>query len=94
MNIVIGSFFLVMLSMYLPLVWDHLNIPWQLFESSMETIYLRVIPGCFLWIAQPASTCSNLIVETLEEGAKYFTPCSSVSIVNFEQVNAGWEGFM
>ena len=22
----------------------------------------------------------------------YFTPCSSVSIVNFEQVNAGWEG--
>ena len=21
---------------------------------------------------------------------KYFTPCSSVSIVNFEQVNAGW----
>ena len=20
----------------------------------------------------------------------YFTPCSSVSIVNFEQVNAGW----
>ena len=21
----------------------------------------------------------------------YFTPCSSVSIVNFEQVNAGWE---
>ena len=21
----------------------------------------------------------------------YFTPCSSVSIVNFEQVNAGWD---
>ena len=21
----------------------------------------------------------------------YFTPCSSVSVVNFEQVNAGWE---
>ena len=23
---------------------------------------------------------------------KYFTPCSSVSIVNFEQVNADWFG--
>ena len=22
---------------------------------------------------------------------EYFTPCCSVSIVNFEQVNAGWE---
>ena len=21
----------------------------------------------------------------------YFTPCSSVSVVNFEQVNAGWK---
>ena len=27
----------------------------------------------------------------LEQGVKYVqTPCSSVSIVNFEQVNAGW----
>ena len=24
----------------------------------------------------------------------YFTPCSSVSIVNFEQVNAGWKAFL
>ena len=23
--------------------------------------------------------------------SSYFTPCSSVSIVNFEQVNAGWD---
>ena len=22
---------------------------------------------------------------------RYFTPCSSVSIINFEQVNAGWQ---
>ena len=33
-------------------------------------------------------------VETLEQGVKYvqsyFTPCSSVSIVNFEHVIAGW----
>ena len=43
---------------------------------------------------QLAITCSKLTIETLEEGVKYvqryFTPCSSVSIVNFEQVNAGW----
>ena len=24
----------------------------------------------------------------------YFTPCSNVSIVNFEQVNAGWLVFL
>ena len=24
----------------------------------------------------------------------YFTPCSSISIVSFEQVNAGWEPFI
>ena len=29
--------------------------------------------------------CSKLIIETLEQ------LCSSVSIVNFEQVNAGWD---
>ena len=32
--------------------------------------------------------CSKLTIETLEQGV---TPCSSVSIVNFEQVNAGWD---
>ena len=41
--------------------------------------------------SQLASTCSKLAIETLEEGVKqHFTICSSVSIVNFEQVNAGW----
>ena len=25
------------------------------------------------------------------EGKTYFTPCSSVSIVNFEQLNADWD---
>ena len=33
-------------------------------------------------------TCSMLIIETLEQGV---TPCSSVFIVNFEHVIAGWE---
>ena len=30
--------------------------------------------------------CSNLTINKPE----YFTPCSRVSIVNFEKVNAGW----
>ena len=41
---------------------------------------------------QPTITCSKLIIETQKQGVKYvqsFAPCSSVSIVNFEQVNAG-----
>ena len=42
-------------------------------------------------IAQPAIACSKLTIETLEQGVKYVQTCSSVSIVNFEQVNAGWE---
>ena len=33
--------------------------------------------------------CSKLTINTPERRT-YFTPCSSVSIVNFEQVNAGW----
>ena len=41
-------------------------------------------------LSQSAVTCSKLTLETLEHGVKYFTPCSSVFIVNFEQVNADW----
>ena len=33
--------------------------------------------------------CSNLTIKTPER--RYFTPYSSVFIVNFEQVNDGWE---
>ena len=33
--------------------------------------------------------CSKLTIKTPER--RYFTPYSSVFIVNFEQVNAGWE---
>ena len=51
-------------------------------------------------IAQSAIAISKLTIEALEQGVKYLTikiserrhsPCSSVSVVNFEQVNAGWE---
>ena len=33
--------------------------------------------------------CSKLTIKTTERGT-YSTPCSSVSIVNFEQINADW----
>ena len=39
---------------------------------------------------RPAITCSKLTIETLTLLLTYFIPCSNVSIVNFEQVNAGW----
>ena len=34
-------------------------------------------------------TCLKLTTETLKQGEIKFTPCSSVSVVTFEQVNAG-----
>ena len=35
--------------------------------------------------------CSKLTIKTPERRHRpYFTPCSSVSIVNFEHVIAGW----
>ena len=40
--------------------------------------------------SQPAITYSKLTIETLKQGVKQSTPCSSVSIVNFQQLNAGW----
>ena len=42
---------------------------------------------------QPAITCSKLTIETLEQGVKYVQSVSSVSVVNFEQVNAGWKEY-
>ena len=50
---------------------------------------------------KPAFTCLKLTIETLEQGFEicskltvktpYFTSCFSVSVLNFEHVNAGWE---
>ena len=39
--------------------------------------------------SQPAFTCLNLTIETPEQGVKYVTTCSSVSIVNFEHIVVG-----
>ena len=52
------------------------------------------------YICQFVIRCSKLTIETLEKGVKYvqnkwtyFTPSSSVSIVNFELAIAGWVAF-
>ena len=50
-------------------------------------------------ITQPAITCSKLTIKTPLASFwylycqlwTYFTPYCSVSVVNFEQVNVGWE---
>ena len=44
-------------------------------------------------VVQPAITCLKLTIETLEQGhnRNTRTPCSCISVVNFAQVNAGWE---
>ena len=43
-------------------------------------------------LSQLAITCPKLTIETVEQGVKYVQSyCSSVSIVNFEQENAGWD---
>ena len=36
--------------------------------------------------------CSKLTTK-IPERRTFFTPCSSISIVNFEQVNAGWDNY-
>ena len=47
-----------------------------------------------LIVPQPACTCSEVTIGKLEQSVKYvqiyFAPCSSVSIVTFEHVIAGW----
>ena len=60
--------------------------------------------GLIMWkqmLTQPAITCSKLTIETLGHWRRFGVfivnlehishLCSSVSLVNFEQVNAGWE---
>ena len=68
---------------------------------SKSAVFRSVLQGTITWAAkrfygwsQSAITCSKLPIETLEQGVKYlwtyFTRCSSVCIVNFEQVNTCW----
>ena len=62
----------------------------QIYEKSAKP--MKSLKNCksHLALTQPAFTCSKLTVETLGQGVKYVTPCSSVSIVNFEHVITGW----
>ena len=37
---------------------------------------------------------SVIFIVNFEQHISYFIPCSSVSIINFDLVNAGWKGFL
>ena len=50
-----------------------------MFKVNTKNTRLR----CEIW--------SKLTIKTSERRLAYFTPRSSVSIVNFEQVNTGWD---
>ena len=62
-------------------------------EISKNTFFYRTLPlaasvqSLIIEITQTAITCSKLTIVTLEQDVK-LTPCSNVSIVNFEPVNA------
>ena len=66
------------------------NISILLFWSRSQYVMI-VLKIAIRWevfeISQPAITCSFSLFEQF----LYFTRCSSASIVNFEQVNAGWD---
>ena len=85
----------------LPLIWLIITkffifgaIPGQKISLSQGTFTQNSIIQhphlTFFDISQSAFTCSKLTIETLEQ-VVYFLPCSSVSNVNFEQVNANWD---
>ena len=70
------------------------------------SIFYRFFNDSVNNVTQSSITCSKLTIETQEQGVKYvqslqenyftvnfdhiFSPCSRVSIVNFEQVSADW----
>ena len=64
----------------------------------MRKIFCLLVQKHFM-LSELVITSSKLTIETLEQGVTiktpqqrtYFTPCSSVSLVNFEQVNVGWD---
>ena len=64
------------------------------FFGKLVNIFVVVNIRHTLWeiLSQPTITCSKATIETLEQDI-YFTPWSSVSIVNFEQINASWVMF-
>ena len=63
----------------------------KLFMEQNGSYWLRLYWNYPSW----QFTCSKLSTETLKQDVKiYLAPCSSVSIVNFEQAIAGWDSQM
>ena len=106
-NAQIHSFFLVYIFPYLNWANLHAQSKYRkygLLRKYLDTfhavlplgkLYLELnseamsIDLALVFISQPAVTYSKLTIKISERC--HYTPCSSVSIVNFEQVNAGWD---
>ena len=82
--------------------WNTRNItgkvPSKLFSYFKSCFLLGNISEEFLFFSNPAGNymfkVNNRNIRTRCEICSNFTPCSSASIVNFEQINAGWEEFL
>ena len=75
---------------------------WKLAYEDVEWRHFDVQAGSYLFKVKNGNTrasceiCLKLTVKIPKRcqndaSGVYFTPCSSVSIVNFEQLNAGWD---
>ena len=89
---------------YLSKPWRRLENIWNWESISIWIINYKenresnILAGNFMFKVKNRNTrpryevCSKLTIKTPERRRSiYFPPCSSVSIVNFEQVNAGWD---
>ena len=56
--------------------------------------YLETIKGLLIWLFPAGIYLFKVTMKTPEQNIKSdFTHCSSVFIVDFEQVNAGWDRY-
>ena len=96
---------LLKITLILPILYQWCPLIWEKTVVSIHLLYhaghmyqrgtciyqVEIWYLFYIHTSQPAITCSKLTIETIEQGVKY--TCSSVSIVNFEQVNAGSVSF-
>ena len=88
-------------------LWNNLHADWwsSVCEILFLCIKSQIPAGIYLLKVNKRNTrtrceiCSKLTINNRPPGVvlvylltlTYFTPCSSVSFVNFQQVNAGWD---
>ena len=68
---------------------------WNMFKANNEITRTMSLTSGYKKRNQPRFTCSKLTIETLVQSVKYvqrhyFTPCASVTVVNYEHEIADW----